>query len=200
MQIFCFIVANLFYRIKVEGLSKIPKVGSVVLVCNHVTFIDWLILMGTINRPIRFVIHYSFMKKPLFRFVLKKAKVIPIAGRWEDKNLLLSAFDNIKKVMDDGAVICLFPEGKITYDGELNRFRPGIEKIVSDSPAPVVPIALKGLWGSFFSRKYGNACSNFKLFLKFKRREVLLQINEPILPSEANASKLEEIIRSMMTE
>lgn len=193
-------VARLIYRLKVKGHDSIPHEGAAVLVCNHVSFVDWMIIAAGIKRPVRFVMHHSFMKNPILRFFLRGAKVIPIAGKNDNSQILQAAFDKIKQELDDGEVICIFPEGKITADGKLNPYRPGIEAIIKDNPVPVIPMTIHGLWGSFFSRKYGAAASKPLIILKTIWSKLLLEIEAPIAANEVSASDLEYRARRKMLE
>lgn len=194
----CYIAGNLIYRIKVTGHENIPKEGAGVITCNHITFLDWLILGGTIKRPMRFVMHYSFMKIPFFKFLLKDAKVIPIAGTREDPKIMEEAFIKIKAALDEGELVCIFPEGKITYDGELNTFRPGIEKIIETSRVPVIPVVMKGLWGSFFSRKFGKAGTQFTVIPKTLWMKIEIHIGQEIHPKDLTAKHLETVTRDLL--
>ena len=194
------ILGKLIYRTRVEGLSNIPKTGAAVLVCNHVSFVDWLIISALIKRPIRFVMHYSFMKVPILKYFFRAGKVIPIAGYYEDKNVLSNSFELISQELKAGELVCIFPEGQITKDGRLNTYRKGVEKIIDADPAPVIPMTLTGLWGSFFSRKYGNAVSNpFAIFKSF-RRKLLLQIAPQLDASKASTDELERLTLDMLKE
>jgi 1-acyl-sn-glycerol-3-phosphate acyltransferase len=197
-SVICRLFATTVYRFKVKGGEQIPAKGALVYVCNHVSFIDWLIIMGMSPRPVRFIMHYEYMNIPLIGFItkhfFKRAKLIPIAGRFEDKAVLQLALDSISEGIRSGDVICLFPEGKITKTGELERFRTGVLDIVKRDPCPVVPMFLEGLWGSFFSRKYGRALKRpfFKL-----RAAVNLHIGEPIDASDVSIELLEKRIRDL---
>jgi len=153
-RLICWTLAHVVYRLEIRGRERIPKVGPAVLVCNHVTFVDWLILSASTQRPIRFVMHYQFLKVPFTGRIFRDAKVIPIAGAKEDAAVLEAAFERIAEALRDGELVCIFPEGRLTRDGNLSPFRRGIERIVAATPVPVVPLALDGLWGSWFSR-YG---------------------------------------------
>ena len=100
--------------------------------------------------------HHIF-RWPLLNFVFRTSKAIPIASAKEDPAMMERAFDEVAKALDAGDLVGIFPEGKITADGNINPFRPGITRILARNPVPVVPMALRGLWGSFFSRKDGPA-------------------------------------------
>lgn len=147
-RLLCWLLANVLYRLKLEGEEHIPDEGPVVLASNHVTFVDWLLVAGACRRPARFVMHHSFIKMPVARWFFKGARVIPIASGKESPTVLQAAMDSISEALANGEVVCIFPEGQITRDGNFNEFRAGIERIVERNPAPVVPMALHGLWGS----------------------------------------------------
>lgn len=196
----CVILSKLIYRMNILGQHHIPKEGPAVLVCNHVSFIDWMIIGASINRPVRFVMHYSFMKIPIFSFFFRGAKVIPIAGFKEDVDLMEKAFDKISQTLREGELVCIFPEGIITHDGKIATFRAGIEKIIQRDPVPVIPMALKGLWGSFFSRKYGGAGTKLSVIPARIWSHVDLNIEAAWAPQEATAIKLEAKVKAMMGE
>ena len=196
----CVIVSKMIYRMNVIGHSHIPAEGPAILVCNHVSFIDWLIIAASVKRPVRFVMHYSFMKIPLLSFFFRGGKVIPIAGSKEDPDLMDKAFDKIAATLEEGEIVCIFPEGQITYNGKVSGFRPGIEKILKRNPVPVIPMALNGLWGSFFSRKDGPAGTNYRIIFQRIWSEVNLKIEGPIEPQLATAQSLEGKVKMMLGE
>jgi 1-acyl-sn-glycerol-3-phosphate acyltransferase len=180
-------IASVMYRLKVVGRERIPVEGPAVLVCNHVSFVDWLVIASACKRPIRFVMYHGFFRAPLSGWFFRDAKAIPIAPAHESMSTMRAAFDRIARELEDGELVCIFPEGKITADGELNPFKAGIEKIVQRTPVPVVPMALRGLWGSFFSRKDGPAMR--RPFRRFWSRIELI-VGEPIPPERVKASDL----------
>jgi 1-acyl-sn-glycerol-3-phosphate acyltransferase len=159
LRFFAWCVANVMYRIRVSGQEHLPGQGPAVLVANHVSFVDWLLIFSVSARPVRFVMERSFMRPRVLAFLFRDAKVIPIASRDEDPEVLADAYDRIASELEDGQLVCVFPEGAITRDGRMQPFRSGIERIVERTPVPVVPMALVGLWGSFFSRRWGRAMS-----------------------------------------
>ena len=148
------------YRLRSEGLEHIPQEGAAVLVANHVSFADAVIIMGASPRPVRFVMDYRIFKAPLLGFVFRHCGAIPIAPAKEDPVLMEAAFAEVGKALADGDLVGIFPEGNITRDGELQHFRSGITRILAANPVPVVPMALSGLWGSFFSRVDGSAMTS----------------------------------------
>lgn len=195
MRFVCVILGRMIYRLKITGREHIPHEGAAILVCNHVTFVDWLVMSATIHRPIRFVMHYSFMKNPLMAFFFRGAKVIPIAGAKEDPVLLEQAWEKISQVLAEGELLCIFPEGQITRDGKLTPFRAGVEKALARNPVPVIPMAIKGMWGSFFSRKNGAAGTGLpKRFWS----KVELVVSEPWRPEDVTAEKLQIKVQELL--
>ncbi len=188
------VVTNLMYRLNITGAEHIPKEGPVILACNHPTYIDFMFVASACKRPPRFLMFYTFMKLPLVGWLFRDAKVIPIAPRAEDPSLMDKAFDLVAEELDAGGVICIFPEGRVSRDGQLSPFRPGIEKIVARTPVPVVPIALTGMWGSFFSYFWGKPFS--KPFQRI-RAKVGLHIGPAIPPEDVTAAGLAEKVAAL---
>ena len=188
------IIINLLYRIRPTGLDSIPDQGPAVLVCNHVSFIDALIIGGSIRRPVRFVMYYKIFQIPLLNFLFRTAKAIPIAAAKEDAGLLDAAFDQIDAELEAGNLVCIFPEGRTNQDGEIQTFRPGIEKIVARRPVQVIPIGLGGLWGSWFSRRQTGGLRRIpgRLFAR-----VDVRIGQPVNPEDATAGNLELLVRTL---
>jgi len=194
MRFLAWILINTLYRIRPHGLEKIPDKGPAVLVCNHVSFVDALIVGGSIRRPIRFVMHYRIFQIPLLSFLFRTAKAIPIAGAKDDAELLEAAFDKIDAQLACGNLVCIFPEGAITTDGEIHPFRPGIERIIERRDVPIVPIALCGLWGSWFSRNNSGRLRRIpgRLFAR-----VDVRIGEPMQAVDTTAARLELLVRTL---
>jgi len=141
MRFLIWILINTLYRVRAKGLQHIPEKGPAVLIANHVSFVDALIIAGCVRRPIRFVMYHGIFRIPILNFVFRTAKAIPIAGRRENAELYEAAFVSMRKALDDGDLLCLFPEGGITYDGEMQEFKPGILKILEDKPVPTDGLA-----------------------------------------------------------
>lgn len=145
------------YRIDKRDLNNIPREGSALLICNHISFVDPVILGAIVDRPVRFVMHHKIYDLPVAHYLFKQAKAIPIASAQVDSNLLAKAYDDIADALKAGELVCIFPEGGLTPDGNIQPFKRGTEKILARTPVPVVPMALQGLWGTWFSRKDGRA-------------------------------------------
>ncbi|HKA44213.1 MAG TPA: MFS transporter [Burkholderiales bacterium] len=157
MRFLVWLLVHTVYRLEKSGLDNIPEEGSAVLVCNHVSFVDALIIAAACRRPIRFVMDHNIFRVPVLNFVFRTGRAIPIASARDNPALLEKAYDEIANALERGDLVAIFPEGRITDSGEMYPFRAGVKRIVERSPVPVVPMALRGLWGSFFSRKGGAA-------------------------------------------
>ena len=187
MRFIVWMLIHTMYRVEKDGLDEIPARGAAVLVCNHVSFLDPLVIGGCCRRPIRFVMDHNIYRIPLLNFVFRTARAIPIARKRDDPVMLQRAYTDINEALKSGDLICVFPEGAITRDGELQSFRHGVERIVEENPVPVIPMALRGLWGSFFSKKGGPA------MLKWPRRlwsKIALVVGPPIAPEQIDIEML----------
>ncbi|CAG0934188.1 MAG: Lysophospholipid transporter LplT [Rhodocyclaceae bacterium] len=192
MRFIVWLLIHSVYRLKKEGLENIPEEGPAVIVCNHVSFVDALVIMAASPRPIRFVMDHQIFKIPVLNFVFREGRAIPIAPAKEDPALLDKAYDKVAQALEAGDLVGIFPEGRITDTGELYPFRKGITRIVERTPVPVVPMALKGLWGSFFSRKDGPAMT--RPFRRGLFTKVSLCVAAPVQPEAATPEALQEIV------
>lgn len=154
LRFIAWLLIHSVYRLRERGLENVPEEGAAVVVCNHVSFADAVILMGACRRPMRFVMDHRIFRTPILSFVFREGRAIPIASAKEDPAMLERAFDEVAAALSAGELIAIFPEGAITRTGELQPFRPGITRILERNPVPVVPMALSGLWGSAFSRRH----------------------------------------------
>ena len=194
MRFLVWILVNTIYRLRPSGADNIPEHGPAVVVCNHVSYMDPLLLSACIRRPMRFVMYYKIFQLPLLRFLFQHAKAIPIASAREDERLMNEAFEKVDAELAAGNIVCIFPEGGITGDGEIRRFRPGIEKVLANRPVPVVPVALHNLWGSWFSRSKEGRIRRFPRRLLAR---VPVVIGEPVEPGDATAASLEILVRTL---
>jgi len=194
VRFLAWIFVSLLYRIRTTGIENIPHRGPAVLVCNHVSFVDALVLGGCVHRPVRFVMYYKIFQIPILNFIFKTAKTIPIASARENASMLQQSFDKIDEELQAGNIVCIFPEGAITTDGDVHAFRPGIEKIIERNAVPVIPVALCGLWGSWFSRQTGGGVRKIpgKLFSRIEVR-----IGDAVRPADVTAGKLELLVRTL---
>jgi 1-acyl-sn-glycerol-3-phosphate acyltransferase len=195
MRFITWVLVNTLYRVRADGLQHVPEDGPVLLVCNHVSYMDPLLLMANLRRPVRFVMYYRIFNIPLMSFLFRTAKAIPIAGHKEDAAVLQQAYDAIDDALAAGEVVCIFPEGGLTGDGRIAPFRPGVEKILARRPVPVVPLALRGLWGSVWSRR-DSRLHRARLPRRFRAR-VELVAGAPLEPAQASAEVLEARVKEL---
>ncbi len=197
MRFLAWIAISVVYRIRPSGLENIPSEGAAIVVSNHVSFMDPIILGGSVSRPMRFVMYYKIFQMPVLSFIFRQAKAIPIAGKNEDPELMEAAFAAVDAELAAGNIVCIFPEGGLTHDGNIQRFRPGIERILETRPVPVIPVALGRLWGSWFSRRQDGGLRKIpgRLFAR-----VPITIGEPVPAAQASAANLELLVRTLRGE
>jgi 1-acyl-sn-glycerol-3-phosphate acyltransferase len=194
MRFIIWMLVHTVYRVSQRGLEHLPATGPAVVVSNHVSFVDALVIAAASRRPIRFVMDHAIFRIPVLNFVFRTSRAIPIASKKDDPALLERAYDEVAHALDAGELVCIFPEGRLTTTGDLNPFRPGVERIVARTPVPVVPMALRGLWGSFFSREGGSAMRRpFRRF--WSHIEVVAA--PAVAPSAVNAEALEAEVLSL---
>ena len=194
IRLLVWMLTHTMYRVKHEGMDNIPDEGPCVLVCNHVSYVDALLLAGAIRRPVRFVMFKPIYDMPLLNYIFRTGKTIPIDSRTRNPEIYDRAFVRIREELAAGEVVCIFPEGKLTSDGEVAVFRAGVEKIIGETPVPVIPMALSGLWGSFFSHKGGKALT--RLPRRFWSR-IKLSVGRPVAPEAVNAEDLRNRVLAM---
>ena len=194
MRFLAWLLIHSIYRVDKQGLEQVPAEGPCVIVCNHVSYVDPVVIAACVPRPIRFVMDHRIFAIPLLNFIFRTMRAIPIAPAKEDAALKERAFEEAASALRAGEIVCIFPEGKITDTGDLNRFRPGLQRILEHAPVPVVPMALRGLWGSFFSRSYrGRAMRRLRgLFSK-----IALVAGVPVAPARATPELLQQEVLAL---
>lgn len=156
MRFVAWLMTSALYRIRAHGAEEaVPDEGAALIVCNHVSYMDALILSGVIKRPVRFVMYWRIFQIAVMRWIFRTAKAIPIAPAKENPELMQQAFDAIDAALADGELVCIFPEGALTKDGAIAPFKSGVERILERRPVPVIPMALRGMWSSMWSRRDG---------------------------------------------
>lgn len=203
LRFLAYLLNHVIYRKTVSGAENVPKEGPAVLVGNHVSFIDWLVMLGAVHRPIRFVMWHSYYNLPLVRFLFRDAGAIPIASGKTHPELLAAAFDAIDKNLEEGNLVCIFPAGELTVDGEMGEWRKGVERILERRSVPVVPFALQGLWDSLFSRQPDRTFGS--RFKRLFRPRISVVIGEQVpAPSESEvggiAARLREIVAQLRAD
>ena len=193
----CYTMIRLIYNVKIVGLNNIPS-GPAVLICNHVSFIDFLIL-GTLftNRKVRFVMDYNIYKTNKFvTWMCDTYHSIPIATWRQNAQVKEQAFCTINRYLNEGHLVLLFPEGEVTYTGDMVEFKGGLDRIQIENKAPIVPIGLKGLVGGFFSRVGGSF--NLKKVYKELRREIKIIISPPIKAEQKKPEEFKQLIQELI--
>lgn len=191
-RFFTWVVTHTMYRVKHKNLHNLPENGGALIVCNHVSYMDALLLSAVCPRLIRFVMEEDYAKLPPLRRFLNRAGVIPISST--NRRSIRNAFNEVEQALHEGHIVCIFPEGKLTSDGEVAEFMRGMELIIRRSPVPVIPMALKGLWGSYFSRYKGRACKGLPTRFWTKLE---IEAGEPILPADASCETLRQAVADL---
>ena len=199
-------MSHVVYRFKVTGDEHIPVKGAAVLVCNHVSFVDAVLLTAASPRPIYYMMDYRIFKLPLLGTLFRLAKAIPIAPRAEDPEAYERAFERAAQVLRDGDLLAIFPEGSLTRDGQLQPFKGGVMKILERAQEdglapPVIPMALTNLWGSFFSRIEQVNGAPVAMVRPFRRglfSRVGLQIGPGMPCAQADPTVLHDRVASLL--
>jgi 1-acyl-sn-glycerol-3-phosphate acyltransferase len=196
LRFIAFILTRIVYRFRVHGADNIPAEGPAVVVCNHVSFVDPVLLMAASPRPIRFLMDARIFRTPVLGWLFRKGKAIPVSPKDEDPQAYEAAFAAADQVLAEGDLLGIFPEGAITRDGELQAFKGGIMRILEKRPVPVVPLALRNLWGSFFSRIEGAAMS--KPFRRGLWNKVALVAAPALAPHDVTPEVLQAKVDAML--
>ncbi|MDR6493695.1 1-acyl-sn-glycerol-3-phosphate acyltransferase [Paraburkholderia terricola] len=195
LRFIAWVLVHTFYRMRLVHAERIPEEGAAVLVCNHVSFVDAIVIMAESPRPIRFVMDHQIFRSPFAGWVFRHAKAIPIAPAHQDAQLLTQAYERCAQALAEGELVCIFPEGKLTRTGEMNPFRHGVTEIIRRTPAPVIPMALRGLWGSVFSR--ADDARWPRPIQKGVMSRLTLAVGEPIDPALATPEMLQRIVTEL---
>jgi 1-acyl-sn-glycerol-3-phosphate acyltransferase len=196
LRFVAFVATRLVYRFKVRGDEHIPVAGAAILVCNHVSFVDAVLLMAASPRPVRFIMDHRIFAVPVLGWLFRLARAIPIAPQQEHPEVYARAFEQARQVLAEGDLLGIFPEGAITRDGQLGEFKGGIMKVLETHPVPVIPLALQNLWGSFFSRVDGPAMT--RPFRRGAFSRVGLVAGAPVAPSSVTPALLRDRVGALL--
>ena len=180
VRCFVWLLTSLVYRLRVSGAKNVPETGAAIVVANHVSYLDPILLAAAIHRPVR--------------FAMGQTKAIPFAAAKEDETIVKTAFERIDAELAAGHIVCMFPEGGITRNGEIRRFWPDIEKILKRRPVTVIPMSLGRLRGRCFSHSTKSEARRWP-GCPFAR--VSVKIGQPVPASDATAVRLEAIVRAL---
>lgn len=198
MRFLAWLLIHTIHRVQGIDTDRIPEEGPAVLVCNHVSYVDAIVIMAASPRPIRFVMDHRIFKVPFLSWVFRTAKAIPIAPAKEDAALMEKAYDEIAQALKDGDLVCIFPEGKLTATGEMNEFKGGVRKIVERTPVPVIPMALRGLWGSLLTRDQDSGVG--RSLKRGPLSKLALVVGIPMAPELATPEVLQQQVAALRGE
>ncbi len=190
-----FLCTHTIYRLHIVGRTHVPEHGGAVLLPNHVSFVDGVLLLASIDRPIRFVVDRHYYEHPLFHRAARVMGAIPISSQGSPREILHSLREAGRRI-DNGELVCIFPEGQITRTGGLLSFRQGFERIVKGREIPVIPVHLDRIWGSLFSFIGG------KFLTKWPERipyPVTISYGAP-MPSTATATEVRQRVQELGEE
>ena len=206
MRFLSWLLVRTLYRLRIEGIEEhVPDEGPALLVCNHVSYMDALILAASTPRPVRFVMYHRIFQIPVLRWIFRTARAIPIAPEKEDAALMQQAFDEIDRTLAEGELVAIFPEGRLTADGSIAPFRSGVERIVARAAGrgqevPVVPMALRNMWASMWSRRGATAEAGRLERMRLPRRlraRIGVVAGPPVAGAHASAADLEARVRTL---
>lgn len=187
LRFLAWLLVNFIYRLDRRGIENIPERGPALLICNHVSYADAIVISAGCSRPIRFIMESSIFKIPVLSTIFRGMKAIPVAPAKQDPVVYERAFEIVAEELQRGNLVCIFPEGRLTPDGEVQEFRAGMLRILKETPVPVIPMALSGLWNSMFSRKYK------AVWKRWPRRflpKITLNVGEPVPPEDVQLDTL----------
>lgn len=189
LRFIAWLLINFIYRLERTGAHNIPDRGAALLICNHVSYADAIVISAGCQRPIRFIMESGIFRIPVLSTIFRGMKAIPVAPAKQEPAVYERAFEVVAKELRQGNLVCIFPEGRLTSDGEIAEFRAGMLRILKETPVPVIPIALSGLWDSMFSRKYK------ALWKRWPRRfwpNIKMRVGAPIAADAATLDTLRE--------
>lgn len=192
-----YLAVRLTYRLRLGGTAHIPARGAALVVCNHVSFMDALVIGGASRRPLRFLMDKPIYDSPWLNWLFRLVGAIPVESERHDPGNVRRALQEVSRALREGEVVMLFPEGRLTPDGEIHAFRRGLELILARDPVPVIPAGLSGLWGSWTSHAHGPALSGRP---RRCRARVALHFGDPLPPGRATRTLLERQVRELKAE
>jgi 1-acyl-sn-glycerol-3-phosphate acyltransferase len=197
MRFLAWLLIHTFYRVDTKGLENIPDDGPCIVVCNHVSFVDAVVIAACVRRPIRFVMDHRIFRVPLLSFIFRTMRTIPIAPAKEDARMKERAFAEAADALRNGEIVGIFPEGQVDRRRRVEPVPPGVQQMLAATPVPVVPMALSGLWGSFFSRAYGGKAMR-RLRGVFSR--IAFVVAPPVPPERVTLDGLESMVLALRGE
>jgi 1-acyl-sn-glycerol-3-phosphate acyltransferase len=195
VRFLAWLLIHTIHRVRSVNAEYLPKHGAAVLVCNHVSYLDAVVIMAVSPRPIRFVMDHNIFRIPVLSWLFRTARAIPIAPAKENMTVNSRAYVEIAQALHEGDLVCIFPEGKLTRNGDINDFKQGVAKIIEQSPVPVIPLALRGLWGSLLSHRKLNPFERSFRRGPFSRLE--LTVGAPLAPDAVTPALLQQRVAEL---
>jgi len=195
MRFLAWLLIHTIHRVHTVDAERIPAEGAAVLVCNHVSYVDAIVIGAAAPRPIRFVMDHRIFKLPLLGWIFRTARAIPIASAKEDPWLMEKAYVDIAQALHEGELVCIFPEGQLTRTGDISAFKGGVAKIIERSQVPVIPMALRGLWGHLLSRNQQNVFG--RAFRSGLRSRLALAVGMPVAPQDVTPEDLQQRVAAL---
>jgi 1-acyl-sn-glycerol-3-phosphate acyltransferase len=194
LRFLAWILVRFICRVRVTGRDRCPLEGPALVVCNHVAFTDPLVLTAACRRPMRFVMDTCIFRSPLLSLMFRGMKAIPVASAQEDVSVRERAFEAVAAELREGHILCIFPERRLTLDGEIGELEPGVLRILQETPVPVVPAAVSGLWGPMYSRRHRHGWRRWPR--RFLTR-IEVRVGEPLPPEQVTLDGLRELVRTL---
>ncbi|MBB3194941.1 MFS transporter [Roseateles terrae] len=188
-------VVHTLYRLRTSGTHHIPEEGAAILAPNHVSYVDALVLSALCPRPIRFVMDASIFRVPVLSWLFRQVNAIPIASAKREPETLEKALATVDAALRNGELVCVFPEGALTRDGQLAEFKPGIRRMLDACPVPVIPVGLVGLWASAFARNGKSVGGRLASLRPGRRLEA--HVGAP-LPAEVSVEELRSKVQGLL--
>ncbi len=154
LRFIVWILSLFVYRVRIHGRKNLPERGGALLVANHVTWLDGILLTLVSSRPIRFLVYADYSRNPKLRWLAKQFQVIPVKAE-DGPKAIVAALNEARDAALNGELVCIFPEGSLTRTGQMQPFQKGMMRIIKGTEIPVIPVYLDELWGSIFSFKGG---------------------------------------------
>ena len=196
MRFLSWLLVRTLYRLRLHAIEKhIPEEGAALIVCNHVSYMDALVLSASISRPVRFVMYHKIFHIPVMNWIFRTGKAIPIASAKENPEIMRRAFEEVDAALADGQLVCIFPEGALTRDGNIAPFKAGVERILALRPVPVIPMALRGLWTGMWSKR-DSRLGRMRVPRRF-RAHIDVVAGDLVDGREATAAGLEARVRAL---
>ena len=195
LRLVVWVLVHSIYRMRVQGRENVPAKGGALLVCNHLSLVDALLLGGSTDRHIRFLMFKGLYDRPIIGLFARAARAIPISSDQRPREMIRS-LRTASEAIRNGEVVCIFAEGQMTRIGQMLPFRRGFERIMKNIDAPIIPVHLDGVWGSIFSFERG------RYIWKVPHRAlhpITVSYGKP-LPSTATAVEVRQAVQELQTE